>query len=209
MEGLRDELLSGPALARDEDRRARGRGLAHGLEDALHGCRAAHELAEAAGRVELRAQGAVLGDEAPLLERLLDDVDDLLVAERLRDVVEGALAHRRDRALDGGVRRDDDDGNLRVPGAHLDEDLEARAVREHEVEEEEVDGLLLEALQPLGGRRGLARDVARLREDRTEHLADDGFVVEDEDGCHGQVATGSVTVNRAPGEPEAAVSVPP
>ena len=50
VEGARDELLAGAALARDEDRRARGGGLADRLEDLLHRGRAADHLGEVVRR---------------------------------------------------------------------------------------------------------------------------------------------------------------
>jgi hypothetical protein len=105
-------LLS--ALAHDADRGARGRGLAGGFEDLLHGHRTAHELGElaAAALFELGLEGPVLRDETPLLEGLLDDVDDLVVAEGLGQIVKRALPHGRDGALDRRVRRDDHDGQL-------------------------------------------------------------------------------------------------
>jgi hypothetical protein len=210
VERLGDELLARAALARDEDRRA-GRGrLADRLENPLHLRGAPDELAHAARRVELGPQGAVLGDEAALLERLLDDVDDLLVPEGLRDVMEGSLAHRGDRALDRRVRRHDDDGDLRMARLDVGEDLESRAIREHEIQEQDVDLVLLQAGKPVRRRRGLAGRVTRLREDGAEDIADDGLVVEDEDCCHGfQLAAGSKTVKRAPCAPDVAVSVPP
>jgi hypothetical protein len=77
-------------------------------------------------------------------------VDDLLVPERLGEVVKRAFSHRGDRAFDGRVRGHDDDRHLGMPRLHLREDLEARAVGEHEVEEQEINGLLREAFEPLG-----------------------------------------------------------
>ena len=63
----------------------------------------------------------------------------------------------------------------------LGEDLEPGAVGEHQVEEEEVDRLLREALEPLGRRRRPRASRSRPSRGRSEHLADDGFVVEDQD----------------------------
>ena len=98
-----------------------------------------------------------------------------------------------------------------MPRLHLREDLEAGPVREHEIEEQEVDGLLREAFEPLGRGRGFARHEPGLREDGSQDVADDRLVVEDENGGHCfQVAAGRETVNRAPRSPaDVTVSVPP
>ena len=72
-------------------------------------------------------------------------------------------------------------GKLRPARADLGEDLEPGAVREHQVEEQEVDGLAREPLETLGRGPGLDRAEAGLSEDRSEHVPDDGLVVEDED----------------------------
>ena len=184
VEGLRDELLARAALAGDEDCRARRRGLADRLENALHRRGAADDLLQARRSAEPGLEGAVLGHELLFLERLLDDVHDLFVPEGLGQVVKRALAHRGDRAFHGGVRGHHDDGHLGMPRLHLREDLEAGPVREHEIEEQEVDGLLRETLEPLGCGRGFARHESGLREDGSQHVADDWLVVEDQDGGH-------------------------
>ena len=115
MDRPRDQLLPGAALAVDEDGERAG-GLPDRLHDALHrGGAPTSRFTPPLGifLAEPLLERLVLGHELALLERLLDHVDDLLVAEGLRDVVERALAHRRDRALDRRVGGDDDDRDLR------------------------------------------------------------------------------------------------
>ena len=51
--------------------------------------------------------------------RVADDDQHFVVLERLGDVVEGAALHRRDRALDRRVGRDDDDGQVLVDALQL------------------------------------------------------------------------------------------
>ena len=98
-------------------------------------------------------QAAVLLGQLPRLGALLDGEEDFLVLEGLRDVVEGAVAHRLDRPLDRRVRGDDDDDRVRVAAADLAQDLEAGAVGQHQVEQDDVEGLGLEEREGLGARR--------------------------------------------------------
>src|SRR5262249_37409280 len=185
-----DDLLPGPALALDEDRRlARGRGLDH-RPDALDRLGLPDQLMDAAGERELLFEAFLPGDEPAALEGLADQVEDLVGGEGLRHVVVGAALDRvdggRDRALAG-----DDDHLGRGPALlHAVEQLEARDAWQREVGEDDLVLLPLE----LGDRldrvlRGLD-DVAVGRERDSQRLADRRLVIDDEQSAlppHGEL----------------------
>ena len=112
VDGPGDELLARPALALDEDRApGRGGGLDE-LEDLLHGLAPADDVAEAELPLELVPEPEVLLPEGLVLQGPLDRQQELLVLERLLDVVEGPDLHRLDGRFDRGVGGDDDDDGL-------------------------------------------------------------------------------------------------
>ena len=116
---------------------------------------------EAVALRELLAQAPVLLGQPARLGALAQREEHFLVLERLRDVVERALAHRLDGALDRGVRRHDHDDGVGIAAQDLAQHLEARAVGQHQVEQDDVVGLGLEERDGLGGgRRG--RDLVAL-----------------------------------------------
>src|SRR5262249_36596714 len=78
----RDELLAGARLAGDEHRRRRVRHLLDEAEDLLEAGRAPHE-AEASLRRRRRERGRVLEDARVRAHRLVDDLADLALLERL------------------------------------------------------------------------------------------------------------------------------
>ncbi len=75
--------------------------------------------AEARRRAPSASSVASAPRELARLQRLGDDLPDLVLVERLGDEVERAALERLDGGVDRAVRRDDDDGQLRV----LDERL--------------------------------------------------------------------------------------
>ena len=70
--------------------------------------------AEAEALIELLTQVGVLVLQPPLLERRVQDVQQLLELERLGDEVGGAALDRLDRVLDRPVAGDDDGDDARI-----------------------------------------------------------------------------------------------
>ena len=125
VDGLGDELLAGAALARDEHDGV-GRRDAHDAPEHLaHGPRSADDVLELVAILELAREERHLAGEAPVVERLGDLDEELLLGERLLDVVEGAEAHRLDGALDRAVRRHHDDLRQRVSVLGRPQDVDA------------------------------------------------------------------------------------
>ena len=118
--------------------------------------------------------------------RALEDRQQLVVAERLLDVIEGALVHRLHRRLQRGLRRHEDDGRVRVLLARRGEDLDAADVGHPDVGEHDV-GLQLGELRESrpAAVRGVRVEAGVAQQD-AERLENPLLVVDDEHGgCAG------------------------
>src|SRR5206468_4051234 len=82
-----------------------------------------------------------------LLRRAPANRDQIVVRERLLDVVERPLVHRLDRTLERGLGGHKNDGCLRVLVAHRREDLGARDARHLDVREHDVGRVPLQRFQ--------------------------------------------------------------
>ena len=144
MQRARDQLLAGAGLAGHEHRRAAARGAAHQIEHAAHGRALRDHAVEREALAQLGAQEAVLAREARHVQRPAHQLNQLLVLEGLLHVVEGALAHGRERGRHGRVRGHQDHGQLRIERARAAQHLEPVRTRHTQIGDEAVDGILLE-----------------------------------------------------------------
>src|SRR2546430_7634583 len=92
-----DELLTGAALPRDQHRRGRRRDLRDHPTKLLHRRVLAHDLLGLLGARQLGAQEGHLALERALLERATDELEELILLERLREIVERPELHRGHR----------------------------------------------------------------------------------------------------------------
>ena len=177
-----DALLAGAALARDEHGRAGAGDALRQVEDAAHAFGPEDDLA-ALLAPELRPEDLVLRDDVALLERLADQLPQLVRGERLRDEVVGAALHRVDRHVEGAVRGHHDD--LGARRALLDErqEIHPAAVRHHQVREHDAVGLGRVHHRVAGGLEARCEgDVeAFAPEEDGQHVAKARLVVDDED----------------------------
>jgi hypothetical protein len=192
VQGARDQLLAGAGLAVDQHRGGSDRGLLDEPVDLLHRRAAADEPAHAPDVLDPAPQDRDLVERAGALQRLLDQQSQPLEVDRLGEVVVGALAHRGDRGVDGGLSGEDDD---RYPGHLLlerAEQAQAVHVRHHEVghHQRRVERRrLLQGIVTLG--RGIG-GVAPGRQDGLERGARILLVVDDQDvGSSGHASQGS------------------
>src|SRR5262249_1850036 len=86
---LGHELLAGAGLAGDEHGGVGGGDLDDADQDVAYGLRTADDVLESVALAELAGEGLHLAEEAPVLERLLHFEQELVLGERLLDVVEG------------------------------------------------------------------------------------------------------------------------
>ena len=187
MEAARDELLAGAALAVDQD----GLRLAAG--------ELADHVAELAGRLGLADE---LVDAILLLLELVEPLDlpagphllerahhgqlELVqVLERLLEVVRRACLHRLDGALHLAVARDDDHDDLGVTALEHLEHVHPVAVRQPEVEQDDVRGDVVRHLEAFLARRGAMHlDDPVLREHAPAERPNVPLVVDDQDVVH-------------------------
>ena len=129
MEGAGHQLLARAALPVDEHGGAGGRHLVHDAEDVVHGAVRAHDVVEAEAVAELLLQHPVLAHEAAPLQRALHHEQHLVALERLRQVVEGSLAHRLHRAVDRAVGGHQDHAEPGLDPEQLPEEHRCRSGR--------------------------------------------------------------------------------
>src|SRR5688572_32424750 len=110
MDRARHDLLAGASLTSDQDRAGRRRHGLEGLEEFPHWLAATDDPAEVMAFLGPKVGDFVL--EPAQVERLLQDVHELVELKRLLDKIRGALLDRIDGILDRSVARDDngDDG---------------------------------------------------------------------------------------------------
>ncbi len=116
-----------------------------------------------------------------MLGGALEDRDDLVVDERLLDVVVRARVHRLDGRAQVGLRGHEDDGDVGVARARRGEHVESTDARHADIGEDDVGVGRLQLLQPL---------LSSLRDDGIEALVleedakgveDPHLIVDDED----------------------------
>ena len=180
MDGARDHLLAGPALAQDQDV-AVGRGDAvNQVAHLLHRRALADDAARLVPRAELFLERLMVALQGHVLQQPLDPQQDVVEKERLGQVVVRAELDRLDGRLDIAVGADHDEMHLRGGLAAFPQEVESAHVGEPQIADREVEIPLLELEQGLGGGAAAADRVALLGEDLAEHVAERRFVVNDQ-----------------------------
>ena len=182
--GARDQLLAGAALARDQHDRVGRRDLHDARQHVADRLRAADDVLEVVALLELLGEELNLAVQAPALERLRHLHEQLLLAERLLDVVEGADAHGLDRALDRAVggHHDDLGHRLRLFGRaqHVDAvELAHPQIGDHDVVR--AGGAELAALRAVCRFVDLVAAATQHHRQRRAHVA---LIVDDENLTH-------------------------
>ena len=125
-------------------------------------------------------QQAVLAHEVAALHGAPQDHEQLVLLERLREVVEGALAHGLHRAVDGAVGGHEHDAQAGLHREQLRQEGDAVHVRHLEVGEDHVERLLARNLERLPGVARRCGLVALGVEDHLQDVALVPLVVDDE-----------------------------
>src|SRR5262245_55572480 len=189
MDGACDQLLAGPTLARDQDRRRRARNLPDHLIELLHLVVLPHDLVEALLPRQLGPKEDDLTLQCALFERTTDGGQNALLLERLRDVVERSELHRGHRAADLHDGGDEDDFDLLIERLHALEHGDAVHARHSNVQKNEIDLIGADDLERLDA----VGDVEHLElvfENHTQGFPEAGVIVDDED--QGATAGGTV-----------------
>jgi hypothetical protein len=184
VETPRHDLLPHSALTQDQDRRPRGGGAVHQVENRPHGIALGHDLRVATPE-NLSPKLAVLVPESPDLERPLHQAPQLVVVERFGDVVEGARAHGGDGGGNVPVCGDQNDGRRRPRRVNLPQELEPVETFHAPVGDDDVGGAgedLVERFPPAGEDDALVAGTLERRGDGLRHLR---LVVDHQDtGSH-------------------------
>ena len=178
MHGARDELLAGPAVAGDEQRRVRrrrGLQLAHDLE---HPRRGPDEPPEHSAHSQLPAQQLDFPGRLAALEGAVQQELQARRIHRLRQIVVRAVLDRLHRALDAALTGQDQHRRRREFTLEADEELHAVDPRHHEVGDHEVGSALRGALQRLAAVAGGDHVVAPGRQQLLKPPARAGLVLD-------------------------------
>src|SRR2546430_945489 len=152
MNGFGDEFLTGAAFAADENGGARRRDLRDEVQKHLHFVALADNVRE----IEALLQGAFKLDvfiaQPARFHGLRHLGKQFIVGPRLGDVVHRAILESGAGHVDRAVGSDQDDGELRIAAVNLLEHVQTVAVRQADVQQEKVIGMLFQFLEA-----GLAR----------------------------------------------------
>jgi hypothetical protein len=113
----------------------------HDAEDVLHGPVLAHDVAHAEPLPQLLPQHPVLAHQVAALHGPAQDDQDLVLLQRLGQVVEGPLLHGVHGAVDRPVRGHERHTQTRLRGQELRQQVDAVHVRHLEVGEHHVERL--------------------------------------------------------------------
>ena len=177
----RDELLAGAGLPGDEHGRVGGRDAHDAVEHLAHRRGAADDVLEAVALAELAGEEAHLAEQPALLEGLRDAEEELVLLERLREEVVGALPDGVHGGLDRPVGGHHDDLGLRGDALGGAQHLHPVDARHAEIRQDDVERL---SLDPLHRHRAVLRlldRVPRLPEHDRGGRAHVLLVVDDED----------------------------
>ncbi len=185
LDGARDQLLAGAALAFDQDRDVGLRGARAQPEDLAHLGRGGDEVFEGEAVLGLLLELLYFAGQRADLELVADRDRDALGRGGLDQEVVGAGAHGFHGGIDAALGGQHDDGKLGVRGTQLGEDVEAAHVGHDEIEQHEVDLLALRSADQVerGPAAGRGDDVhARARDRGFEKPALHGIVVDNKNG---------------------------
>jgi len=138
----------------DQDGAVRSRHRLEQVKQLLHRAAAPQNAAELVTLLELRAQVRVLRCETTLLDRLLEDMGQLVELKWLGDEIRGAALDRVDRILHGAVAGNHDGDDPWITLAGRFDDACAIDTGQAKVGDDDIEGELIEVFQrPLAGVR--------------------------------------------------------
>ncbi len=174
MNGAREQFLTGPAFAQQENAGVRLGGALSRLDDALD----LLAFPDDGGITVLHV--GLEGGDLPLqrisLQRLLDDDQQVIFFQRLGQKVIRAMAHGFHRIRNGACGGHDDDGDvfaLLVLG-HAFQDVHAFEARQVQIQQNQIGRFLLDELKPslaiTGGQRLVSARIKTILQHRHDVL---------------------------------------
>jgi hypothetical protein len=180
---VREALLAGAALARDQDGALTARVTRGGAQGLQHR-RALRDHARGGG-VDFAAQVLVLADQARGALDPFDDDFERFARARLEQHVRRAGLHGLDGGLDGALRRDQHGRHARGLLADALDEFHAVHARHAQVGEHEIGSSRCGSLECFRAVLRFERLVAERRDGLDEELATELVVVDDEDALDG------------------------
>ncbi len=169
-------------------------------EDLAHRRARADQDAELARAIHRTPEQTVLPLECPPLQRPLDGDEHRVRLEGLRDVVEGAHAHRLHRGIDRAKGCHQHDGSVRAELSELGHQLDAGLAGHLDVAQDRVELFVPRAFERLVSGGDLLDAVAFFPKELAEHLAHGPVVIDDQQRVRLCRASHSAFVHRlAPG----------
>jgi hypothetical protein len=192
-----DHLLARAGLARDENR-ALGAGDDFSRSNHfLHAAAATDDAVVVEFGVAFADEIPVFGPQALVIERAVDDDQQLVDVERLLQVIESPELHRLDRAFDRGVRRHHDHLRplRRRNSRQLTNEIQSGQFRHQIVDDHQIERPLRE--QTLRFSRARRRDhiVPVASQRLRQRIQDLCFVIDEEDKCVGHTSGARETPN--------------
>jgi len=185
MDVARDHFLARAGFALDQHGGGERERTADDVEHPLHGRALADDVAQRHGIRDEFAQLLVLAAEGAVFDSPVHDHEQLVLVERLGEVVGGAFLHGGDGGLDSRVGRHHDDLDFGPDAAGAAEQFEAVHLGHAQVGQQQVEGLRLERGEGILARRTGAHFIAAGLENIDEDVALNRVVFRDEDsGTH-------------------------
>ncbi len=185
VERSRHQLLAGAALPEDQHRGVAPRRPLDGEHRLSQGRVLPDHPWEAEPPLVLVLQEDVVGVEASALHRAIQQQQEVIGVDRLREEVRGAVLHGLHGLLDGPERGHHQDGRLRVGLERSLEDVEAAPGRQAQVRQDDEESRPLEPAPGLVGIPGLLDAPGARLQGLPEHRPERFLVFDDEDVGHG------------------------
>jgi hypothetical protein len=184
--GARHHLLAGAGLAGNENG---GGGRRHGLDQLkqrAHRRALAGHGAQAKSLIELLMQIRVFALQALLLERVGEDMRQLVELKRLGNEVRGAGLDHVHGVLHRTVAGDHNRDDIRVAGQGLVDDRAAIHARQAEVRDDDVEGKSVESLEGRLAVGGLGDHEAFVRKSFSYNTSEGFLIIDEEEMRHGR-----------------------
>ena len=180
MHGFGNDFLAGSAFALQEHGGAAVRHLGDQVEDLQHRLAFADDVFEVVALLEGALQLDVFFFGPAPSHGGAHVRQQFFVVPGFGDEVGGPRLHGAHRVLHRAVGGDHDDGQASFVGANFAQNLNAIAAREGEIEQDQVERMFADALQPcLAGGGGFHREAFHLQQS-LQRFADLGFIVNNE-----------------------------
>ena len=177
MDRLSNELFARSALAADQDCGARGRDLRNQVQKHLHFVTLTDDAWEIEALLESALQLEVFIAKPSRFHGLGHLREQFIVGPRLRDVVHCAIFEGGAGHIDRTVGGNEDDRELGIASANFFQHVKSVAVRQADVQQQEIEGMLFELGEPGFAGFGAGDAVAFALEQKFETFANFGFVV--------------------------------